>query len=48
VASILTLNAVLSQPIAGYDFLTARLYRSGMRLSPRRSSAGRQERPVRS
>lgn len=28
VATVLTLNAVLSQPIAGYDYLTAKLYRS--------------------
>ena len=28
VATVWTLNAVLSQPIAGYDYLTARLYRS--------------------
>jgi len=28
VATVWTLNAVFSQPIAGYDYLTARLYRS--------------------
>jgi len=36
VATVLTLNAVLSQPIAGYDYLTARLYRSGFRAISRR------------
>jgi len=36
VAIVLTLNAVLSQPIAGYDYLTARLYRSHIRAFPRR------------
>ena len=36
VATVLTLNAVLSQPIAGYDYLTARLYRSGIRAISRR------------
>jgi len=36
VAAVWTLNAVLSQPIAGYDYLTARLYRSHIRALPRR------------
>jgi hypothetical protein len=40
VATVLTLNAVLSQPIAGYDYLTARLYRSR-----NRSNSGRNIRP---
>ncbi len=37
VATVLTLNAVLSQPIAGYDYLTAKLYRSGIRAFSRRT-----------
>ena len=36
VAIVWTLNAVLSQPIAGYDYLTARLYRSRIRAFSRR------------
>jgi hypothetical protein len=36
VASVLTLNAVLSQPIAGYDYLTARLYNSRIQAFSRR------------
>jgi hypothetical protein len=36
VATVLTLNAVLSQPIAGYDYLTAKLYRSRIRGFARR------------
>src|SRR5271157_1730912 len=36
VATVWTLNAVLSQPIAGYDYLTARLYRSRIRAFSRR------------
>ena len=35
-AAVWTLNAVLSQPIAGYDYLTARLYRSRIRAFSRR------------
>src|SRR5208337_341034 len=35
-ATVWTLNAVLSQPIAGYDYLTARLYRSRIRAFSRR------------
>ena len=37
VATVLTLNAVLSQPIAGYDYLTAKLYRSRIRAFSRRT-----------
>src|SRR5271166_513618 len=36
VATVWTLNAVLSQPIAGYDYLTARLYRSRIGAFSRR------------
>jgi len=36
VATVWTLNAVLSQPIAGYDYLTARLYRSRIGACSRR------------
>jgi len=36
VATVLTLNAVLSQPIAGYDYLTARFYRSRIGACSRR------------
>ena len=39
VATVLTLNAVLSQPIAGYDFLTACLYRSRNRAGSRRKTS---------
>src|SRR5271166_5957126 len=35
VATVWTLNAVLSQPIAGYDYLTAKLYRSRIGAFPR-------------
>ncbi|MGZ3302001.1 MAG: hypothetical protein ACXWO3_14220, partial [Isosphaeraceae bacterium] len=35
-ATVWTLNAVLSQPIAGYDYLTSRLYRSRIRAFSRR------------
>jgi len=35
-ATVLTLNAVFSQPLAGYDYLAARLYRSGIRATTRR------------
>ena len=36
VATVWTLNAVLSQPIAGYDYLTSRLYRSRIGACSRR------------
>ncbi len=36
VATVWTLNAVLSQPIAGFDYLTARLYRSRVGACSRR------------
>jgi hypothetical protein len=43
--SVVTLNAVLSEPIAGFDYLASRLDAGGIRPHPTRKDVGRSRSP---